>query len=661
MSTNKNKKETKKAKKLSRRKQLKADSENNLSKTKRDLQSYICIAVILLITSGCFYTSLNNGYVNWDDDKNFAENELITTINDKTFWENSSKIFKTHVIGNYNPLSIFSFAVEQKVFGLDQPYYWHRDNLLLHLGCVFFIFFIGKRLGLGYWGASILALLFGIHPMRVESVAWLTERKDVLYGFFYLAAMFYYIKGKQVGFKKRYLAIIAVTFLLSLLSKVQAVILPISLILVDYYLSKDSKITLRSILTKSPLLLGSLIMGFVNIHFLSLNGSIGEQEYSGLVRVFIGSFSLVVYYIKSLIPYELSPLYPYPAQIPTYFYVSILSFVATAALLIYSYIKKWNVVFFGVGFFMANVFLLLQILGAGQGFLADRFTYIAYIGLFFMYAYGIEKLIAIRPVLKLPILIATGFILTAYGVMTFNQNKIWKDSGTLWTHTLKYYSKSTLPWGNRANYYRDNKEIARALHDYSQVIRLAPNKAEPYNSRARLYFNFNERDSLLKALTNYNMAIKLDPGNVEFIVNRGATYAKLGDGSRALENLNEAEKVDPSFANIYLNRSVINNVNGNYPAALIDIDKYLSLKPNFPDMWYEKCRLNNHLNNPSEGLKAANQAIAMNNRKGLYYYERANSYYRLGQSASAKGDIQAAQKLGHKGDPEMINMIMSSQ
>ena len=180
---------------------------------------YQAIFVILTATFITFSPSLDNGFVNWDDDRNFLENEHITTLNPTNFWKNTKKIFTSDVIGGYNPLTIWTFLLEQKMFGLDQPMYWHLDNILLHLVCVFFVFWIGVRLNLGLIGASILALLFGIHPMRVESVAWVTERKDVLFGAFYLAAMFYYIKGKQDGFRKRDYFIIALCFVLSLFSK----------------------------------------------------------------------------------------------------------------------------------------------------------------------------------------------------------------------------------------------------------------------------------------------------------------------------------------------------------------------------------------------------------------------------------------------------------
>lgn len=637
----------------------KAKIQSKKSKPHFGKNKLIAIISIILLTCISFSTSLNNGFVNWDDDRNFYENDNITTLTKDNFWENTVSIFTSDVIGGYNPLTIWTFLIEQKLFGLDQPFYWHLNNLLLHLICTFFVFLILNRLNIGFWGTVIGTALFAIHPMRVESVAWVTERKDVLFGAFYLAALFYYIKGKQEGFSKKKYAIITICFLLSLLSKIQAVILPISFILVDYYLSDESQIKIKSIINKIPFFIMSLAIGLLGIKFLSDEGST-EQVYTGITRIFIGAYSLMTYYVKSIVPFKLSPLYPYPSTIDWTFYASIFSFIATGLILWWSYKKKKKVIFFGLGFFIVNVVLLLQVFGAGQGFLADRFTYIPYLGLFMIFGYYIQKFTDNNKKFSKPILAASAFVLLGFSIITYNQNKIWKDSGTLWSHVLKYYSKSTLPWGNRANFYRDNNQTAKALYDYGQVIKLKPDKPEPYNSRARLYFNFNQRDSLLKALNNYNQAIELKPTDVEYRVNRGATYAKLGNLNKAMENLNDAEKIDASFANIYLNRSVIHNMKQDWNSALSDINKYISYKPYNSDMHYEKGRIHNILGQNQLGIESINKAIGIKQR-GLYYFERAKSYYGLQNFSQAKSDIAQSQRLGYKGAQNVIDAIQNAQ
>jgi len=676
MASKKNKKSKKKQAAIDAKLQKAAKSD--IVKPKRDYKILLAALAVVVFTFLCFTSAINNDFVNWDDDKNFYENQNITSLNDTNFWGNTKKIFTDDVIGGYNPLTIWTFAIEHQVFGLDKPQYWHLNNVILHLLCTFLVFLIGRKMGLDLWACVLFAGLFGVHPLRVESVAWVTERKDVLYGLFYLVSIYYYLKYIRDQKKTIYLVIIGLSFILSLFSKVQAVILPISLILIDYYF--DGKLDFKKILYKTPLFIGSLLMGILNIKFLGEQGSFDTNAtYSGIDRLFIGSYQYTVYLIKSLVPYRMSPLYPYPATMPAIYYVSIISFIASAGIMIWAYFKEKRAIFFGLGFFLANVFLLLQILGAGQGFLADRFTYISYIGLFFIFAFYFQKLMASKPKMKNVLLGLAAVVLLVYGFLTFNQNKIWKNSGTLWTHVLKYSKSSTLPYGNRANYYRDNGQKVLALKDYNDRIRLKEDDAGVFNSRARLYFNSNNRDTLLLALADYNKAIELkhkkidqfkSTGNIaaankesidiaEYYVNRGATFAKLSDFDQAIVNLNQGVKYNPNFVNAYHNRSVIYNMRKQFPEALADVNKFLEFRPGNSDMLYEKSRLHNILGQPNEALATINTAIRNNKNNGLYYVERSKAHYTLQKFAEAKQDLQIAQSMKIKLDPSLISTIMS--
>ncbi len=481
---------------------------NTLPSFWKDKTSVVAVFFALAATFLVFFNTTSHSFVNWDDDKNFYENEYVTTISSDNFWNNTKDIFTHNVIGNYNPLSTWSFAIEKMIFGLDNPGKWHRTNILLHLLCVFFVFRICLLLGLRLQGALFVSLLFGIHPMRVESVAWVTERKDVLFGAFYLSALYYYIRGKLNG--KKYFWLILLLFSLSLFSKIQAVILPLSMITVDYYLS--GKITLKSIFSKIPYFILSLIFGILGVWILKDQGSLeNATHYPAWQRIFVGSYSYLIYLIKAIVPFKLVPMYPYSPQMPAYYYPTILMGPAVLYGLYYTYKNNLRVWFFGLAFFTVNIMFLLQILGAGQGFMADRFTYIAYLGLFFIAGYFFDKYIHENQKSKMILYsLATGLVI-GYTYMSYNQNKIWKNSETLWTHVLKYYKNSTLPYGNRANYLREQGRIHEALSDYSQAIRLKPDGKQAYNSRARLYFDIAKGwDTLQLALQDYTKAIGLD-------------------------------------------------------------------------------------------------------------------------------------------------------
>ena len=612
-------------------------------------KTWLPLLAALVITFICFYTALNNQFVNWDDDRNFYDNVLVKNITSDNFWVNTKAIFTTGVIGNYNPLSIWTFAIEKLWFGLDSPFNWHLDNVLLHLICVFLVYRLVLLLGVSWRGAFITALLFGIHPMRVESVAWVTERKDVLFGVFYLAALVQYVRFKHDQKSKRWIWIF-LFFILSLFSKIQAVSLPLSMLAIDYYLDKSWTIShfINTLKNKIPLLMLSLLFGVLGVYMLSNNGSLSTADndvnFNLVQRIFLGAYSFIIYVVKSILPYKLSPLYPYPSSFPWYFYPSILIVPVIIFLLYRAYIKEHKALFFGLTFFIVNIIFLLQILGAGQGYLADRFTYIAYFGIFFIIGYYFDQWMT-KATFQPGILWGTvGVSLLILGGMTFQQNKIWKNSGTLWTHVLKYYTTTTLPYGNRANYYREQKIYDKALADYQSSLNIKEHQPQLYNSRARLYFEVAKgRDTLLLALNDYNKAIEYLPTDGEFRVNRGATYARLGDMQKAIVDLTDGLKLKPDHAVGYLNRSIMYHNTGRIDLALQDIESYLKYIPTNGDLWYEKGRALRALKRPEEAIAAYSEALKHpSSNPGLILYERSKTYFQLKKVNEAKSDLQKA-------------------
>lgn len=602
--------------------------------------------IAIILTAIVFANSLNNEFVNWDDDRNFYENQNITSLTKGNFWANTKNIFTSPVIGNYNPLTIWTFLLDQKFHGLDNPFNWHLENLLLHLFCVFMIYLLCVKLNLSWQGSLVVALLFGIHPLRVESVAWVTERKDVLYGAFYLVALYYYTKS--IHDKKRYLIPIILCFVLSLLSKIQAVVLPLSMLAVDYYLTKE--VSLKNIWSKWHYFALSLAGGILGIVLLKDQGSLeSNTTYPIWQRLFIGTYSYGVYLVKSIIPYRMSPMYPYPNTFPSLFYPTILIVPAALGFVWWAFKKNLKAVVFGMLFFTFNIMFLLQILGAGQGFIADRFTYIAYFGLFFIFGYYFEKLIASEK-LKIPTYGLYGIAFAAFAFLSFNQNKVWQNSGTLWTHVIKYYSNTTLPFGNRANYYRDIGETQKALDDYSTRINLKQDEASPFNSRARLYFNSTKREDWLLSLADYNKAIELDPKNAEYFCNRGAIHAKLNNLNAAIQDFNQGLAIDPTHKVGYLNRSIMYNMQGDIPKALSDIESYLRFDPYNADLWYESGICKRKLNREGDALLDFNKAIQYNAKKGIYYHERAKSLLSAGRKQDARADYYKAESLGFEVD-----------
>lgn len=598
----------------------------------------------MAVTFLAFVLTLSHDFVNWDDDYNLANNNNTALLN----WDNIVNIFSEPVIGNYNPLPILTFAIERKFFGLD-PAIYHVNNLLLHLACVFFVYRIFRSLNLSNLAAGIGALLFGIHPMRVESVAWVTERKDVLFGVFFLSALWYYIQYVRSETRtKKYFYYALILFVFSLFAKIQAVSLPLAMLLVDYYFKRPLKLNL--VIEKWLFFLMSLIIGLVGIYFLRDQGSINDTTtYTLLERILIGGYSLGVYLIKFVFPYVMSPLYPYPAEIPWQVYLGPIAFVAILSFAYIGFKKEWRPYVFGVLFFLFNVMFVLQVVGAGQGFLADRFTYIPYLGLMFIVAYAVDHLMKRNVQTGKYALYGVSGLLLIYLVMTFNQTRIWKDSDALWTHVLKHENKTPLPYRNRANFRRDQGRIEEALADYNAAIALKPDGAL-YNSRAKLYFNLKKYP---EAMENYNLAIALDSLQGEYYVNRGAVFALTNQLERSLADFNRGLTLSPDHANGYKNRSLVYQTFGQYDKALEDVATYLRMHPEDADLWYESGRLKNALNNGAAALPDLDRAIQLNNKQGLYHYEKLKSYLLMGQKAKAQQMVPVVQQFGIQIEPEV--------
>ncbi len=607
---------------------------------------YVILA--LIVTAIVFNGSLKNTFVNWDDEPNLLDNPNVLLLN----WQYVKQIFTDRVIGGYNPLPILSFAIEHHFVGFE-PFLYHLDNLLLHLLCVFFVYRIFTELKLSPLAAMFGALLFGIHPMRVESVAWVTERKDVLFGVFYLSALFLYIKNKT-GEKPKLITniAIAVLFILALFSKIQAVSLPLTMLVIDYYL--DKKLTWKIILQKSPYFIFSLAFGLAGIYFLKEQKSLEQiTNYSIGERILVGCLSYIVYIIKFVYPYRMSPLYPYDPELSRDFYIAPAGILAVAALVFIAYRKKWYWLLAGLGIFTVNVIFLLQIIGAGQGLFADRFTYIPYLGFMFIVAYGIDYTQKNIPSRKTAVVSMASIYLFILAVMSTQQIRIWKNGGTLWTHVLQYYKNTPLPWQNRARFYRDNKKYDLAMFDLGAALILKSDKGTTYRSRAKLFFDTSK---FREAIADYDSAAVYKPDDGESYVNRGTAYGALGEYAKGIEYISKGLEMKLDFKvqkNGTLNMAFVYFKSGQYEKAIEYYDKLLELDPTMGNMWYEKALCKRLLGKEDEAIAFIGKAIEIGPPNGLYYYERAKAWATLDNREKAKADVVIAEQMGIQVDPSL--------
>lgn len=336
----------------------------------------IALAAILLISFISYLPVLHNNFINWDDPEYIKNNPLVTAFDLKG-------IFSTFILGNYHPFTILVYSLEYHLFGLN-PAGYHAVNLLFHLGNIILVFYAVFLLSDKMTTALIASLLFGIHPLHVESIAWAAELKDVLYCMFFLSSYIFYLKYIN-GSQRRYYWYAILFFLASLLSKAMAVSLPLVFLLTDYF--KGRKIDKKNLLEKAPFFLLSIIFGLIAI---KAQKSFGYTELETVLtfpqRMVFAVYSFVNYLVKLVLPLDLSVFYAYPENesgifIPGYFFLYVLSFMAVVIYLAYTQ-RFTRKVIFGLGFFTLTILMVLQLLPVGKAMMAERYSYIPSIGIF---------------------------------------------------------------------------------------------------------------------------------------------------------------------------------------------------------------------------------------------------------------------------------------
>jgi tetratricopeptide (TPR) repeat protein len=611
------------------------------------------LPLILFITFIVFFPSLQNELINtWDDGLYITDNNLTAALTA----DNLKAIFTQSVGSNYNPLPFVVWTIVRSVVGLD-PFLYHLINVLLHLVCIALVFWLVRLMHKKAFVALAVTLLFAIHPMRVESVTWVTELKDVMFAAFYFAAMIGYVYWLRGGRKNVLLFLLIMVFaILSLLSKIQAVALPLSLLLIDYLEKRPLRFSL--LLDKVPFFLLSAATGFLGLYFLKEGDSLTVTEDGPFIdRLFYACYSLVNYFIKLFAPINLSAYYPYPEKtggmLPPLYYVAPVVLLIGSVLVFIRY-RTNRVVVFGLLFFLFNVMFLLQIVGAGKGYMAERFTYVPYFGLFFIAAYAMQKLIEknkSQAMVVKSVFYGYVFILA---VLSFQRTKIWLNSGTLWTDCVSKYPTADVAYDNLGVYYRSIKQNDKALENYNKVLAINPNYALTYNNRGNIYFETGQ-DEL--ALADYNKAIELDSSGVKRYTNRALIFLRRQEYAKAEKDFEKALQLDSNFYMIYFNRGIYYDVVNQSEKAIADLMRYLQYKPeddgivNTVGVSYQK------LSQHQKAIAYFSKAISMNPAEPVYWQNRSVSELALGDVQNAKDDILKAKQMGFPVNPGYLQQL----
>ncbi|MBI5218137.1 MAG: tetratricopeptide repeat protein [Bacteroidia bacterium] len=636
------------------------NQQTETPKPKNKYVSYIIIASIVLLTFIIFSQCINHEFLNWDDDQLVYESPYVKAVADIGISGAAHK-FGIDFFQN-NPVTIISHAITYKIWGLN-PKPYHLLNLLLHVFNTLLVFFLVRFITKRSEAAIIATLLFALHPLRVESVAWVTERKDVLYTFFYLGSLLSYIYY-VIRQKKKWFIISLILFPFALLSKFAAVTLPFALILADYYFKRG--FTKKVILEKIPFFILVAICGITQ--FSSSEAADAVQnittKFSLTDRIFFANYSLLFYILKFFAPFNLSALYPYPAKVtgslPSSYYMSpvfVILIFALAVWLIYKSKNLRNDLVFGILFFLVNIFLVLHFVPFGGNIIvADRYAYMAHIGICFIFGQWFclikDNKTRYAKQLKLPFVFGISVFVIIITVATWNRVNIFKDSYTLFTDVIEKEPMASVAYSNRGLAKEKKKDMQGALQDYNKAIEIVPDYLEAHINRGNVRKTLGDNKG---ALEDFEKAVSINPKFPIAYNNRGIAKSNLNDLQGAMDDYAKAISLNPEYADPYHNRGLIKSKNlQKYEDALTDYNKALSLKPNYKEAYNNRGVTKFEMKDYAGCISDINKVIELEPSDAMAYLIRGHAKYYLKQTADACLDWQKSLQLGNTNAEELL-------
>ena len=599
-------------------------------------RSWVVLAGVLAVVFTVFSSGLKNYFVGMDDPGHLLQNPYVTGLDAPHI----RGMFHQRVNKTYIPLTTLSFAVEYRFFGLDALVY-HLDNILLHMGVTALVFGLARRLGLSLFAAGTSAVLFGIHPMRVESVAWVTERKDVLYAFFYLLALHAYwsylnVTGcsiarqrgvsRGVGFMGRqagWFALSMISGLLSILAKPMALSLPFVLGILDWFAG-------RSLL--NPRVLGEKFIHLayiVPIAWISASGHGNHlpQEVHPTTLLFCVTWTLMFYIRKFLLPVGLTPIYEFPEPINwgnMELTGSVLLFCLYVWILWRCRGRRWFM--FANAYFLFSIFFLVRLRpDSGVHVVADRFMYLPSLGFCFLIGICCERFVVrIRrwkgDTWAMGIVGGLVMAMVWLGVQTYRLVSVWANDETLWAYVLKNNKNNLFPYFARAKMYHEKGDYRKAIEDYSRVIAGHPRwEARAYNNRGILYHRLGQD---AQALRDYNKVVELRPDQAKGYANRGVWYYEKQQDAKALRDLNKAIALDPKNSWNYLNRGLLYYATYQDAQALRDYTRAIRLNPRNKKAYFYRAQLLRQMRRPAAALADLRRALGLDP-----FYQEARELY----------------------------------
>lgn len=535
----------------------------------------ICL-LLALATFAVYFPVRNFGFVDYDDSVYFFANPHV--LGGLT-WSNIQWAFTTGETGNWHPLTWLSLMLDVQLFGSSAAAV-HLTNVLLHAANAILVFLLLRRLTGAFGRSAVVALFFAVHPMHVESVAWISERKDVLSAFFGLLALFYYARAVSPSasvhriFSSSCYWLALLFFVLGLISKAMVVTLPFVMLLLDFWpLRRFGTLSIpQLLLEKVPFFLLSGISSIVTFIVQQKSGAVSSLAWVPLQVRVENAFISCLHYVTGIFwPVNLATPYPHTAHWPAWYIALAALLVVALCLLAVALRKSFPFVFTGWFWFVGMLIPVIGLVQIGMSPMADRYVYLPLIGLLLAVVWGAHEVFARWQSPRNVVMCATTLLLLACAAHAVNQVGVWKNDETLFGHDLAVTENNYIAAIQLATWYAKNGRTQEALDCYDHAKRMSP------DDLTVLWYSQNDR--MQGALSYYFNSLRLDTNDPAQLYNLGNAAAKIGNWDEAVRDYRQALQINPNQPDVLGNLGLALAHNKQLPEAASCFQAAIKLQP----------------------------------------------------------------------------------
>ena len=552
----------------------------------------VCLFLVIA-TLAVYWQVRGHSFVNFDDGMYVTDNYHVRA----GLSPQSVKWALTETeAANWHPLTRLSHMLDVQLFGMNAGAH-HMTSMFFHLANTLLLFFVFKRMTGCLWQSGIVAALFALHPLHVESVAWVSERKDVLSAFFWLLTMGGYALYVERPGKIRFL-IALLFFALGLMAKPMLVTLPFVLLLMDYWplgrlggkmmpsgiiaqpvTGGQRALILRLVIEKIPFFVLSAASCWVTIHAQQGKGAVGSLErFPMVVRVANALVSYVKYIAKTIWPQNLAAYYPHPGIVSWWWVLGAGLLLVAVSILAIRTIRQFPWFIVGWLWYLGTLVPVIGLMQVGAQAMADRYTYLPLIGLFIITAWGFAELIAGWRNKKKLLALAGASLLITLMVSSWFQVRHWKNSITLFQHAVEATSKNYLAYEKLGVALTARGKPAAAIMHFKEALRIKPdNEGVPLNLADALL----SKGKIDECIRSYQKVLRDHPGYATLHHNLGVVLVREGKINSAIVHLRKAFRIKPEYAQAHNSLGVALVNKGLVEEAMVHFRKALRIKPDY--------------------------------------------------------------------------------